>query len=308
MVEEWNDIWEAAPKDKDATRVDVDSFVQIYRDVDDLFEDEEDEEVKETMAVDTDDDIEEEKDFLEEDMDEELSAAFQSVCNDDGLVSKEALKQWDEVQKLLAEGLVGEDEFDDLWDTAVKSPGTEDGLLNVAGFLSFNVALDGLFEFDEDDDDGDDEETEIEAKLDSAPRAMVVEGDNPPSVLFSQLADQTYLVGMEELKLWTELQDMLNEGDLLTSELQDIFDKYAAEDPSGKLTEDTFQKLYDGIDALFEDDGDAENESELTQQAPPEQQSADKVKQDLLDFLNLIDEDDEELLPCGLDATEADQK
>jgi hypothetical protein len=42
---EFNDIWEAAPKFPTcAERIDVDSFVQIYRDIDDLFEDQDEEE------------------------------------------------------------------------------------------------------------------------------------------------------------------------------------------------------------------------------------------------------------------------
>ena len=307
LVEEWNDVWDAAPKfpDRDATRVDVDSFVQIYRDVDDLFEDDEDDD-EEDDEVDTAKSVsvagEEEESSLEDDVDEELLVSYQSICSDDdGLISKEALKQWEEIQKLLSEGLLGEDEFDDLWKQAQKTEGEQ---LNISGFLSFNVALDGLFEFDGDEDE---EDGESEASRDSAPRAMVVEGDNPPSVLFSQLADQNYLVGMEELKLWVELQDMVHEGDLLISELQDLYDKYVADEPSGRLTEDTFQKLYDDIDALFEED-DTEDEGGAAPAAPPQQQSAERVKRDLLAFLDLIDEDDEEMLPCGLDATEADQK
>ncbi|KAL3918260.1 MAG: hypothetical protein SGILL_004322, partial [Bacillariaceae sp.] len=309
LMEEWNDVWEAAPKstDKGATRVDLDSFVQIYRDVDDLFEAEDEEADEEDVGVDTAESMplrEEEEDSSDDDMDEELSVAFESICRNDGLVSKKALKQWEEVQKLLLEGLLGEDEFDDLWNKAEK---TKSGLLDISGFQSFNLALDGLFEFDDDDVDDDEESGDSEASVDSAPRAMVSEGDNPPSVLFSQLADQDYLVGMEELKLWVELQDMVNEGDLLVSELQGMYDKYAADNPSGKLTEDTFQRLYDDIDALFEED-DTEDEGDAAPAAPSQQQSADMVKRDLLAFLNIIDEDDEEKLPCGLDATEKDQK
>ena len=51
LPEEFDDIWERAPKFPDAAavekkggeRIDVDSFVQVYRDIDDLFETEDDE-------------------------------------------------------------------------------------------------------------------------------------------------------------------------------------------------------------------------------------------------------------------------
>lgn len=308
MLEEWDDIWDAAAKfpDKDtsAPRVDVDSFVQIYRDVDDLFEEDDDDdnndESNEMESTDSLSGVEEDDDNddqVEDDIEEALSAAYQSICGEDGLISKEALKEWEEVQKLLAEGLLGEDEYDDLWEQARKTPGTQGEFLDSSGFLSFNVALDGLFEFDDDEEDLD---------ADAGPRAMVVEGDNPPSVLFSQLADKDYLVGMEELKLWVELQEMISEGDLLVSELQDLCEKYSADDVSGKLTEEGFQIFYEAIDALFEDDTDGEASTSPT--APALQQSADTVKRDLLAFLDLIDEEDEDSLPCGLDATEADQK
>jgi hypothetical protein len=306
-MEEWNDIWDAAPKspDKDANKVDVDSFMQIYRDVDDLFEDEGDEkdDGAETLDSSSDEDIEDD-DEAEDDFETELSDVYQSICDNDGLISKEALKQWEEVQKLLVEGLLGEDEFDELWDELQKTQGES---LDVSGFLSFNLALDGLFEFDDvDEEEGKKDEQNQPAEV-SSPRPMVVEGNNPPSVLFSQLADTDYLVGMDELKLWVELQDMINEGDLLKSELQDMYEKLAADHPSGKLTEDSFQRLYNDIDGLFVEE-DADNEDDRPSEASFQQQSPDTVKKDLLAFLDLINEDGDDVLPCGLDATEADQK
>ena len=46
-MDELQDIWNAAPKfpevgENENSRIDVDGFVQIYRDVDDLFEDDDD--------------------------------------------------------------------------------------------------------------------------------------------------------------------------------------------------------------------------------------------------------------------------
>ena len=54
-MEELEDIWNAAPKFPDVagveTRIDVDSFVQIYRDVDDLFEEDKEDEGETQVGI-----------------------------------------------------------------------------------------------------------------------------------------------------------------------------------------------------------------------------------------------------------------
>jgi len=307
MLEELEDVWAAAPKFPDVagedTRIDVDSFVQIYRDVDDLFEAEiEDVEGNTTpsqsttsVPVATDED-EDSLDSEDETVEAELEGVYDTLCDDAGLMSKESLRAWEEVQKLLSEGLLGDDEFEEIWAKTPKSPGSGELMLDVDGFLSFNVALDALFEFDDDDDDeGDLEET---PSPNPGPRRMVQGESLPPGVLFAELADEDYLVGMEDLKYWAELQDMLQEGDLLLSELQDMFDQ-TQQTESGKLDEDGFARLYEEIDSLFED-GDEEKMG-----SGPDLSASRRVKDDLLGFLDLIEEEDK--LPCGLEASEKDQ-
>ncbi|KAG7362727.1 plastid lipid-associated PAP/fibrillin family protein [Nitzschia inconspicua] len=305
LQEEWNDIWDAAPKqdegnDPTLPKVNVKAFAQIYHDVDDLFEDVEIETDEFDSDVPTTGNVSDQVQQLQQ-LDDELSAIYQSISNDQGLIGKQSLKKWEEVQKLLTEGLLGEDEFEELWEEAIKSPGTQNEQIGLSGFLNFNVALDELFDFEDEEDDVDNGSTTQQ------PRSMVVEGDLPPAVLFAQLADSNYLVGMDELKLWVELQEMLEEGDLLPSELQQIYDRHVSDDSSGKLTEEAFQKLYNDIDALFEDDGE-ENSSTTERQTAVPPRAQDTAKRDLLTFLELIEEGDEGMLPCGLDATEADQK
>ena len=156
---EWNDIWEAAPKSpKDPSRVDVISFVQIYRDVDDLFEeedeeDEEDSDVSHMDSTETRAGVGKEtasEDNKGDDNAEDLSKIFKSICTDSGLISRDELKQWKEVGNLLEEGLLGEDEFDELWEKAAnKDDGGES--LRLRGFLDFNLALDDLFELEQED-------------------------------------------------------------------------------------------------------------------------------------------------------------
>ena len=309
LPSEMDEIWEAVLKSSDdSSRADIDSFVQIYRDIDDLFEDEDEDvdgsisepPITETPLVAVDDNG----------LDEELSNAFKSICDDSGLISKDKMKGWEEIESLFEEGLLGEDEFEELWGNAVKK---ENEMMDAVGFSSFNVALDDLFVLDdEDDEDGDDNnKTEEPSATAAPPRAMVVEGDMPPGVLFSQLANENNLVGKEELNLWTELKEMLDDGELLESELQEIYDKFSTADSSGKLTEDAFLQLYDEIDTLFEeidDDDDDAEEVVPTAPAPAQIDSSlnQRVKDDLLAFIDIVLEEDEE--PCGFGASEADQK
>lgn len=309
---ELDDIWEAAPKtSKDSSRVDVDAFVQIYRDVDDLFEDEEEEE----------DEVNDKNDFNAPETDattvkfddnaleNELLKAYQSLCDENGLISKDELKQWEEIESLLQEGLLGEDEFDELWANSLEG---ENSSVDANGFMTFNFGLDDLFVSDDDEEDDveDDEQDEAPA-VQSTSRAMVIEGDMPPGVLFSQLADANYVVGMNELKLWAELKDLLDDGELLESELQEIFEKFAT--PEGKLTEDVFLQLYDEIDALFEeeevnDDNNAEKVaiSSNAQQQQQSQAMSAKVKGDFLSYIGIVIEEDEG--PCGFGASDSDHE
>ena len=282
--------------------MDAESFAKIYRSVDDLFEDEEE-------TLDSEDDGSNEVSVSanaagagDNDLDEELSKAYKSISDENGLISKDQMMAWDEIENLLEEGLLGEDEFEELWKKAVNE---KSGSLDASGFLAFNMGLDDLFVLE--DEDGDDDEA---METSSAPRAMVIEGDMPPGVLFSQLADGTYFVGMKELNLWTELKDLLEDGDLLESELQEMYDKYATSEASGKLNEETFLQLYDDIDALFEEIDDEEEEvaaapAQQKQQQPQSPEMNIRVKQDLLAFIEIIIEEDEE--PCGFGASESDQ-
>ena len=328
QLDELEDIWNAAPKfpevgPNENSRIDVDGFVQIYRDVDDLFEDDENSDDDNNDAsgggeastlklknaeAENGDAEEDDDDDQDETFEAELERVFKSsLCDNDGLLSKESLMSWEEIEKLMEEGLVGEDEIDELWEKTPKSPGTNNQL-DVDGFLSFNVALDGLFEFDDEDSEGADV-PEVgdnivaaveETKKEDVPKPVVEDEDLPPGVLFSLIADEDYQVGMEELKRWGELQDMIEEGDLLPSELQTIYDGIESAE-SGKLDETGFTKLFEAIDALFEDDGEEEEKGEAAESADS------RVKDDLLGFIDLFLED-EDLLPCGLEASEKDQK
>lgn len=299
MPEELDEIWEAAPKSAgDATRVDAVSFVKIYNEVHDLFEEDEEDEA---------DDVEVAKAATDDnELDEELSKAYKSICDSNGLISKDEMKKWEEIESLFEEGLLGEDEFEELWESAVDN---EKGSLDASGFLKFNLGLDDLFVLD-DDEEEDEGDIEIESKTSATPpppKAMVVEGDMPPGVLFSQLANKDYLVGRDELALWTELKDLLDDGEIEESELQEMYAKFA--NTSGKLNEDDFLQLYDEIEGLFEEIDDDQEEAVA---APPQPQQSPpmntRVKDDFLAFIDIVVDEDEDEELCGFGATEADQE
>ena len=182
-MEEFNDIWDKAPKfpdvqASDVDRVDVDSFVQIYRDIDDMFEDEDDDNDKPSAAAEKENSSnptasasssssatatatvatrsdtstvttrtvsaaatpaatmkpdEDEVDEDDETMEAELESIFESLCDKNKLISKDTVKAWDEVSKLMEDGLLGDEEFEDLWRKTKKSPGSKDQI-DVDGF------------------------------------------------------------------------------------------------------------------------------------------------------------------------------
>jgi hypothetical protein len=300
MEEELEAIWNKAPKVAKET-IDADAFVQIYRAIDDLFEDEEEEDDEEKLELETTDDN------TSPDNDPELATIFKTLADDKGLVTQETLAKWDEVVSLMDENLLDDQEFNEIWNKLPKT----DGQLDLVGFLKFNTALDELFEFDdlEAEEDFDEEEEEEETTATSSPvnddnnsKGMVDDDDLSPAELYEALADQQGLVGMAELKRWGELQEMLAEGDLLPLELENFFDEIASKSEKypNKLNRDGFLALYNKIDSLF-----VEEEEEGEAGAAP-QSTASRNKEQLLATLASLNQD-EDRLPCGLESTENEQ-
>lgn len=340
LMEEFDEIWEAAPKfplqvedERKNEKIDVDSFIQIYRDIDDLFEDdEEDDDVGNSKKLDTESKVNAGKEVKESDdevEDEsadraELKVTFQTLTASsdsdvDVTVSKETLRAWEEIEQLISEGMLGEEEFEVLWErtTKIKSDGIDS--LDMNGFMEFNDALDELFVFEDADDEesnmdegtdteAEEEEEEQKNDIDTNSKAktnldkkaelkMVVGDDLPPGVIFAELADNDFLVGMGDLQRWTDLVSLIDDGELLPLELQNMFASIPkASGTTDKLNEEGFIALYETIDALFEDVDDDVSESK---------------KDLLLEMIAKLDDssiDDEvELLPCGLDSTEKQQ-
>ena len=330
LSSELAEIWKAAPKfpqedESAADKIDVDSFIQVYRDIDDLFEDDKQEGAAAAAAEESKKDAvtkSEEADVV----DEELSQTFATLTTTQGAdsITFSQLRQWEEITSLIEdEGILSDDELVSLWENAVGTKGKE-GSMDVIKFVSFNNELDDLFEFDGEDNEDDadanlsdgeaDEDTEEEiaqgaeepvAAAAPAPLPIITEEDLPPGVLFSQLANENYLVGKVELQRWGELNGMLKEGDLTVDELNTLFDN-AAKAPGTKdmLDEDGFCSLFEAIDNLFEDD-DGDDEA-----ASPAQAAVRELKEELLEYIedmaNLAEE--EGLQICGLDSGDLEQE
>lgn len=299
MPEEFDDIWEKVPKFPDDTdRVDVDSFVQVYRDIDDLFEEDEDDDNQgssKKASIDT------KEDNGNETVQAELEVVFADICDGNGFLSRDALRAWPEVQTLLEDSLLGEDEFDAMWSQTVKV----DNKLNLSGFLSFNAALDELFDFEDEDmmEDDDDEDIDEAVNSPSATENLVVQGDMSPLDLFAAIATAEGTVSLVELQRWSELEDMLAEGDLLSSELEAMYNSIVTDDGSS-LGKAGFLKLYQMIDDLFEDAVQEDGAGEAVPSTP-----ASRTKEELLEALEeLNDYLEEGSLPCGLDASDREQR
>ncbi len=304
MQEELDDIWNSAPKfpDLDSNspeRIDVDSFIEIYRDIDDIFEDDDDDDIefeednveKAAMETGSDQELDTANNGKDIGEDEELKKSFEGICNEAGLVTKEKLKKWQEIQELFDDNMLDEGEFNSIWGKA-RSDGTEDEI-DFDGFLAFNSELDELFVLDDEDDElGDADEKEED------PPKMFYGDDLPAGVIFAELADDDFLIGMKELKKWGDLQDMLAEGELLPIELQNMFEQIPkAPGTNDKINEEGFESLFEAIDALFEEEEEDNDDFENS--------LAKSIKSNLLEMITLYGSD-EEKMPCGLESTETE--
>lgn len=321
LTDEFNSIWEKAPKFPEiqsATdleeRIDVDSFVQIYRDIDDLFEEDEEDQLSNVAVIPVpssltpskpDDDESSPVEGVtsinpmqvkdEGSIEDELEAIFYSMADKNKLIPKERLKGWDEVLKLFEDDLLAEDEFEALWDQTPKSP-SDPEKIDVDGFFSFNVALDDLFDTDDDDDPIDNQQERSQS--------LIVEGDMSPDQLFSALAGMDGFVSRDDLSRWSELQDLLNDGELLVNELNEIYLTSAL--GKDKLDQSAFLKFYSSIDALFEpeDDGIVEKNLITAPTSLPITAVMSETKELLLRILEGMNDVDDTRLPCGLEASE----
>ena len=333
LPSELDDMWSSAVVVDEEDTIDVEGFVKVYNDIDDLFEDEDDDE-EESMEEEPSSAVlvTEASSSATADDETELTRAFTTLTKQGGsattttTITLEQLQQWEEITSLVSEGMLAMEEVKSLWDKS-----GEGESMDLARFVKFNDALDDLFEFDDEDttdDEEDDEELEkVSADLSKeteqqqqeeeeeqqqpkpAQLPIITETDLPPAVLFSQLANENYQVGQDELNRWGELQEMIAEGELSREELDVLIGRVVdgTDDDDGYyLDEEGFCALAEAIDDLFEDvDDDEESE-----QQPQQEEAFRELKEELLELLEDIDKigEEEGRLLCGLDCNELEQE
>lgn len=280
----------------------------VYRAIDDLFEEDEEKDSAtaevEASAVDSSSSVDETAEEVE---DSELVEVFAIIAKD-GTLTKEQLRGWDEVETLVADGMLGEDEFDSLWKES--TTGKSD-IMDSDTFMDFNDKLDSLFEFSE--EDLEDEYEEIDADETKASVATeklpMVEGDVGPEELFLLLKSSEGSVGVAELKRWGELQEMIADRDVSATELDDMFEKALELSKLDDALDQTgFASFCKSIDDLFEEDNDEEEQAaQATKSVAAEDLGVSPLKEDLLRALSILNKD-EERLPCGLESTEEEKQ
>jgi hypothetical protein len=150
-----------------------------------------------------------------------------------------------------------------------------------------------------------------------------------PEEIFAELSSSTKeWLGIDDLKAWGELQDMMDDEDLLPQELEDLFanelnKKQSSPDDDdnvNKLDQNGFVSLYNSIDSLFEGEEDLggqdgkllDEENETSRVILPEEQTSpppSSKKEDLLKLLSDMNIDEgNSRLPCGLQCTDAERE
>eukprot|EP00956_Cyclotella_meneghiniana_P005976 scaffold7802_cov71-Cyclotella_meneghiniana.AAC.11 len=310
LESELNEIYVAAATSNKDT-INIDQFVSVYKGIDNLFEDDEDESELSTSIASP---VDTEGTFATNES--QLQSSFTQLAQNNQ-VSKSTLRQWDDVRSLIDdESILGIDEFDDLWDKAV---GDASDCMDYKAFVAFNEALDELFVLEDEEveamlESGEGEQyTMVQDGADTAstprqPKPIITETDLPPAVLFSQLANENYLVLKEDLSRWGEMCDMLSEGDLTTIELNELWNEIdKAPGTKDALDEEGFLKLCEKIDELFEDE---DEEVEQSNDDTSANSGAQDLKEELLEFIQDLGKlsEEEGRQPCGLDCTELEQE
>ena len=139
--------------------------------------------------------------------------------------------------------------------------------------------------------------------------------DNEP--LFSQTPEEVYAgltsatdctaVSLDDLERWMELQELIDDGMILSSEIEAFYKAAASSQDAMGLDAAAFAKFYTFIDDLFEDDVDDESSAETEGLNVDVETNADVVVdttvtlEELLSAISAIDDEPLTVLPCGLD-------
>lgn len=313
LESELNDVWKKAPKfPTSENKIDVDSFIQIFRDVDDLFEDDEDDdetetETEEEKSTDTKNnntlkDTDNDDSPVEEELKEafEILSAMSSTPNTKpGFLSKQDVLEWDEIESLLNDNLISMEEFDVLWERACSDNDEENNMVDFNAFVKLNQALDDLFEEEDNESATDEDDDDIQTvSFDTS----VNQEDLTLDQVFDLLdTDRDSLLKYSDITSnWNYLTDLLKDELVYEEELKEMYGP-----TTSLINKEQFITLYNTIEDIFEDEQDSQAQS-----LP----DGTQIKQELLKMINKFsssdfdDDDDDESLPCGLTITEKQQE
>eukprot|EP00752_Nemacystus_decipiens_P009010 g8043.t1 len=296
-------IWKAVPKaDAAGDRVDFAGFCEAFARVDSLFEEEEEQEeraggsarVGEAVVVGSAAAVE---------AGGEAEASFlELVGSPGGVLDLAGLLRWDEVTELVEEGLLTQQEVEQMWEglpkvansvKAAGAPGTDQGMLiNLQGFLEFDRKLSDLFEDEESDDvpaAAPQQSPSVES-LPSTPAAAAVPvavveeeetagaplvDEGTPEGQFVKLsAGSGGVVTLDGLLGWTEVSELL-EDDLITrEEVSTMFQALPKAKGRGSSSSSPaidvkgFVEFSRKLDEMFEEDDDEEDAATPNATAP----------------------------------------
>jgi len=121
-----------------------------------------------------------------------------------------------------------------------------------------------------------------------------------PEEVFAQISGGRSIISFDDLTKWEELQEMLQDGEILISELQTFYDKTSIKG----LDKAGFVALYKMIDDLFEETGDDDDDEEntVTSAAP-----VNREEDFLISFLTDGMTPKKDGRPCGIDCTNVER-
>jgi hypothetical protein len=261
----------------------MESFIQLYRTIDNLFEDDPNmDDSPETKS---------------------LQRTFQELCGNpmDTSITRSALFAWSDIQNLLLENLLSPQELNELWNQACASSNNTGSHsieeLNFQGFQFFNTLLDDLFISEEEEPN----EKYTPTPSTDVPEIEVNGQDLTPQQLFTQISQGTSSISFDVIvQRWGELKEMIQDGDVSTTEAKQLFQQAATlQGSKDEINQDGFVAFYKAIDNLFEEIDDEEEKDTSSRK----QVSAISSKTQLLSLLSELEKDSSRL-PCGLECTE----
>ncbi|CAM9505034.1 unnamed protein product, partial [Phaeothamnion confervicola] len=203
-----------------------------------------------------------EPDVVEE-MEEDIVNAFSFLSDDKGLLTWKGLEEFDEIEELMADGLLAKEELMTMWEEAPKA--TSSGAtpaVDIDGFSVIMRKIDALFEDLDDGDDKDDEENEPDgaASVKAVADAPIVGESGRLRAAFTDIVGAGGAASLADVLRWEDIRSLIDEGQLAVSELRQLWAAAPKASAGDLLNFAGFAAFNTQLDALFEmDDGEGDD-------------------------------------------------